>query len=103
MDAAVTIACLLTDKELQERRSAYLDRAASLIVGRRELADGLEFTFRIEEGTIDLLAEIVELERKCCPFLDFKTTWRPDLSTAVVSITGPPGAKEAVGSLFGWN
>ena len=103
MNAPVAIACLLTDKELQQRRSEYLDRAASRLTGSRELADGFEFAFRLEDDTVVLLAEVVDLERKCCPFLNFALSVRSGTDRVDLSVTGPDGTKEAVRSLFGWN
>lgn len=102
MDAPVAIACLLGDKELQRRRSEYLDKAARLLTYARELANGFEYGFRIQDGTIALLAQIISLERKCCPFLDFAMFIRSDDPHVSVTLTGPAGTKEAVRSLFNW-
>jgi hypothetical protein len=61
MDAPVAIACLLDDTELERRRSEYLDKAGKLLTGERELTNGLEYRFRIQDDTIALLAEIITL------------------------------------------
>jgi hypothetical protein len=103
MDATVAIACLLTDNELQQRRSEHLDRAASHLTPTRELEDRFEFNFCLTDDTVYPLAGIADLERKYCPFLDFALTVRSGADGVNLSITDPEEAKEAVRSLFGWN
>jgi hypothetical protein len=103
MDAPVAIACLLDDKELQRRRSDHLDKAGKLLTGERELPNGIEYSFRIQDDIVALLAEIISLERKCCPFLDMAMFIRSGEDDVSLTLSGPDGTKEAVRSLFAWS
>lgn len=74
MNTEIPIACHLTDKELQARRKNYLDKAAESLIDSAELSDGFVYRFPLEDSTLQMLVEIIDLERKCCPFLNFRLT-----------------------------
>jgi hypothetical protein len=48
------------------------------------------------------LAEIIDLERRCCPFLNFRLTVRSGTDHVSLELTGADGTKEIIQSLFGW-
>ena len=58
-----------------------------------ELSDGYVFRFRFGESMLEDLAKIIELERQCCPFLNFRLTID----------AGADGTKEIIESLFNWS
>lgn len=99
----IPIACYLTDKELQARRKNYLDKAAESLIDSAELSDGYVFRFPLRESTLQNLAEIIDLERKCCPFLNFRLTIESGADVVSLELTGAEGTKEIVKSLFNWN
>jgi len=101
--AAIPIACELTDKELQRRRKEYLSKMAASLTAVEELDDGFRYRFPLGEKTLSDLAEIIDLERKCCPFLSFKLALAAGEEALSLELTGPDGTKEIVKSLFGWN
>jgi hypothetical protein len=103
MNAEIPIACYLTDKELQARRKNYLDKAAESLIDSAELSDGFVFRFPLAEATLQNLAEIIDLERKCCPFLNFRLTLEAGDEFVSLALTGAEGTKEIVKSLFNWN
>ena len=99
----IPIACHLTDKELQTRRKNYLDQAAESLIDSAELSDGFVYRFPLRESTLQNLAEIIDLERKCCPFLNFRLTIESGADLVSLELTGAEGTKEIVKSLFNWN
>lgn len=103
MSKAVPIACYLTDKELQARRKIYLDKAAASLIDFAELPDGFKYRFPLEDSTLQDLAEIIDLERKCCPFLNFKLTLEAGNDFVLLELTGAEGTKEMVRELFDWS
>jgi hypothetical protein len=98
--AQLPVACSLTDPELRERRSGVLARLAEAVQARRELADGLAFRFAPESATLALLAEVIDLERQCCPFLRFQLTLEPGGGPVWLELTGPEGTKDFLAELF---
>jgi hypothetical protein len=103
MKTEIPIACYLTDKQLQERRKNYLDKAAESLMDSAELSDGCVFRFRLGESMLEDLAKIIELERRCCPFLNFRLILEAGENFVALEMTGAEGTKEIVGSLFNWN
>jgi hypothetical protein len=103
MAAAIPIVCELTDKELQKRRAEYLDRLAAVLSETTELENGFRYSFTMHDGLLKRLGEVVDLERKCCPFIDFKISAMSGENHVTLDMTGPDGTKEAIESLFGWN
>lgn len=99
----IPIACRLSDKHLQERRKNYLDKAAESLIDSAELSDGFVFRFPLRASTLQNLAEIIDLERKCCPFLNFRLTVEAGAEAVSLELTGAEGTKEIVKSLFKWN
>ena len=103
MNSEIPVACYLTDKELQARRKNYLEKAAESLIDSAELSDGFVFRFSVAGATLQNLAEIIDLERKCCPFLNFRLTIEAGRDFVSLELTGAEGTKEIVKSLFGWN
>ncbi|HKZ03429.1 MAG TPA: hypothetical protein VJ180_14400, partial [Pyrinomonadaceae bacterium] len=71
------IACSLTDAELQERRRDVLQKVRNAVVETREL-DGYSYQLPPGEECLAELANLVNLERQCCPFLRLSITVEPD-------------------------
>jgi hypothetical protein len=103
IDTKIPIACSLTDSELQQRRKDYLDKIAKSLTGSEELENGFSFRFRLGPGFLQDLAEVIDLERQCCPFLTFRTILAAGDPSVVLELTGPDGTKEMVRELFNWN
>ncbi len=83
----------LTPSE-RERRGKLAEAFANTVIGRAELANGFEF--RIDPDRLDLpaVAEWIALERRCCPFLNFRLEIQPAGSKVTLSLTGERGVKE---------
>src|SRR5262245_66113127 len=94
----IPVACLLTAPELRQRRITVLAafRAAQLEVKELAEAKAEGFAFRVAAGSAQLsaLAELIELERQCCPFLRFSLTVEPGDGPIWLTVTGPAGTRE---------
>jgi hypothetical protein len=103
MNPEIPVACYLTDKQLQARRKNYLDKAAESLIDSAELSDGFVFHFPLSESILRDLAEIIYLERKCCPFLNFRLALNAGDDFVSLELTGGEGTKEIIKSLFNWS
>ena len=103
MNREIPIACYLTGGELQQRRKNYLDKIAELLIDFEELENGFSYRFPLGETVLQDLAAIIDLERKCCPFLSFKLNLEGGNDFVSFELTGGQGAKEMIKSLFSWN
>jgi uncharacterized Fe-S cluster-containing protein len=103
MTNSIPIACHLTDSELCERRTRYLDKIAAALIDTEELSNGFKYRFRIADRFIQDLAEVIDLERRCCPFLNFQMSIESGKGFVSLKLTGPAGTREMIISLFGWN
>jgi hypothetical protein len=100
--SSLPIACSLTSAELQERRRTVLERPGDAVVEVKELADGFAYSFPAEGGRFLELADMIDLERQCCPFLQFRVTVAASHGPLTLEITGPEGTKDFLLSTFAW-
>src|SRR4051794_13020330 len=103
MRSEIPIACALTDKELQQRRENVLQKIAQSLIEVRELENGYDYRFPAEDAVLQDLVTVINLERKCCPFLDFKLIVEAENEFVSLELTGRGGTKEMLHSLFNWN
>lgn len=99
----IPVACLLTDKELQARRKDHLEKLAVSLVDFTESKSGYIYRFPLKDSILRDLAEIIDLERKCCPFLSFGLSVESGESFVQLELSGPENSKEMIQSLFDWN
>ena len=99
----IPIACSLTDNELKERRKSVLNKIAASLIDSEELPDGFRYRFPLDESVLESLITVINLERKCCPFLNFRLSLESGEDFASLDLTGRQGAKEAINKLFDWN
>ncbi len=97
---SLPIACNLTAPELQARRANVLEKARRAVVKMEELDDGYSYTFSSASEWLSELAGLVDLERQCCPFLQFRITVAANDGPLVLEMTGPEGTKEFLMSTF---
>jgi hypothetical protein len=103
MTVDIPVACYLTDRELQARRRNFLDKIAKSLLDAAELENGFRYRFPLTDSILPDLANIIELERKCCPFLNFKLVLEAGSDFVSLELTGAEGTKEIIKSLLGWN
>ena len=87
-----TLTCKLTTPELQKRKATVIAGLKALVLDRRELVDGYSYRFEGRDENLDKIHEFIKTERMCCDFFIFQLT--VDGNEALLSITGPAGAKE---------
>jgi hypothetical protein len=80
-----------------EQRERYQEVRAQLqktVQEIREVANGYAFRHPAEISVLLLLAEFIDLESRCCPFLDFRLEVKTERGPAWLVLTGPEGVKE---------
>lgn len=97
------IACALTEKEFQMRRETVLRQIAAHLIDFRELENGFSYRFPADDAILRELINVINLERKCCPFLNFKLLVESQNKTVALELTGREGTKEILQTLFDWN
>jgi hypothetical protein len=99
---SLPIACNLTGAELQERRRTVLQRLRGAVLEVKELPDGYSYSFRSDGNRFKELTDMIDLERQCCPFLQFGVTVAAGNGPLILQITGPEGTKDFLLSTFEW-
>ncbi|HEY0049544.1 MAG TPA: hypothetical protein VGB68_09685 [Pyrinomonadaceae bacterium] len=99
-DSILPVACTLNDAEFREREQVILRKLMQTAVERKELADGFDFRFSPDDDLLREITEMIILERKCCPFLDFKIALKAGNADIWLEITGAAGAKEFIATAF---
>lgn len=95
------IACTLTAPELQQRRSGLLRQFQEAVVEVKELESGYAYQLPSDEVWISDLAQLITLERQCCPFLTFNLRLEPANGPMWLELTGPEGTKSFLNDLLG--
>jgi hypothetical protein len=87
---AIPIACTLSAADLSRRRELFAGVRATC---RRVETDehGVRLTFDAAEGILSRLADLIDMERVCCRFLDFRLEVAPDGGPVTLTMSGPPG------------
>jgi hypothetical protein len=88
------VACSLTTPELAARRSELAAVVRARAAEVRPLADGCAFRYEADGAPLAELARLVDLERRCCPFLRFRLTVEPGGGPVWLELTGPAGTRE---------
>lgn len=93
LQAETPIACNLKALNAEERR-AHKERSEKLLraVKAEPLSNG--YAIRFAPALWLEAAAWVELERKCCPFLEFQLESTAENAGVVLRLTGRPGVKE---------
>src|SRR6185295_14661169 len=94
------VACNLTDADFQQRRAVVLQTVAVGVIETKELDDGYAYRFQSDVGWLPTLINLISLERACCPFLHFNLRIEPAEGPIWLELTGPPGTKDFLNSLF---
>lgn len=94
--ADVPLACRLDalDPEQRRRHAALLRELAGVVSSVDELPDGLAIRFPARPYVFLRLAEWMDLERACCPFLEFGLVFENRVPTMRLDLRGPDGVKE---------
>jgi hypothetical protein len=95
------VVCKLSPPELQRRRAELLDTLRGRTRETRALPNGYALRFDPADATLELLFQVLRLERDCCPFLRFQLTLEPAAGPFWLELTGPPGTKEMLAGELG--
>ena len=93
---ASPIVCNLKALSSAERthHAALSEKLRAAAIDRQELPDGLAFRLSPTSMTLTELADWVDAERRCCPFLDFRITLERESGALQLALTGREGVKE---------
>jgi hypothetical protein len=82
------------DQEQRKRHATLLSELSAAVTGIDELPDGFSVRFPMRPYLFLRLAEWMDLERACCPFLDFGLAFENRVPTMRLDLRGPDGVKE---------
>jgi hypothetical protein len=94
------VACSLTEPELREREATVLASVSARVREVKDLESGYAFRFDPEADLIPEIATLIDLERRCCPFLRFGLTVTPGNGPVWLELTGPEGTREFLRTVF---
>ncbi|MCC7307696.1 MAG: hypothetical protein IT173_09020 [Acidobacteria bacterium] len=100
MNNEIPIVCTLNDAEFRERERDVLQKIKASVLATNETAGGYAFRFPSDDSAFAMLNEFIVLERRCCPFLDFKMTIPRELGEIHLELSGPDGAKAFIAANF---
>ena len=94
--AEAPLACRLDafDATQRERHAVLVRELAGAAAGVVELADGFAVRFPSRPYLFLRLAEWVELERACCPFLNIAVAFENGSAAIRLDLRGPDGVKD---------
>jgi hypothetical protein len=95
MDSDVPIVCNLDalSPEQRARRVALASRVRDLVSGISETESGYRLQLPDDPEAHQQVVELVLLERRCCPFLEFALHFEPADGPTRLEVGGPPGVK----------
>lgn len=101
--AETPIACVMNSLTPEERRreGELLELHLDSIRERRERPDGYSFRYSEDPALFSKIAELVSLEHRCCPFLDFQLQWAGAEPAPWLHVTGGVRVKPFVADTFG--
>ncbi len=73
---------------------------AAAVISRRELPDGIALQVANDRIALAYLAEWISMERRCCPFFDFRIDVAREAGPVWLSLTGRAGVKEFLTQAF---
>ena len=100
MEDKIPIICTLNDAEFRRRERDILLKIRASVLSTNETDSGYSFRFPSDDASFAALNEFIVLERRCCPFLDFKMTVPRGDADILLELSGPRGAKEFIAANF---
>ena len=100
---ASPIACRLDalNPAQRTREAELLKELRRVVVETREEPDGYSFRCPNDPAAFSKVAELVSLEHRCCPFLNFSLEWPGGDAAPWLHVTGGARIKPFVESTFG--
>ncbi|MCP9755963.1 hypothetical protein EGI26_12440 [Lacihabitans sp. CCS-44] len=91
-----TMACKLTSAEFRERKETVIANLKKEIVEKKELKNGIKYTFKDSDETISMLTDFIKTERQCCDFFNFDISVSAEKKYVYLALTGPKGVKDFI-------
>ena len=91
------VACALDQSQFAERKR-LVERLAEQATERQTLPNGVRLRFEAISGRAIELAQFVDIERSCCPFLTFRIDAQPGECISL-ELTGPIAAQQIIREL----
>ncbi len=88
------VACSLSTPELREREQTVLAKIRGQVQEVQDLDNGYALRFAPEDGVLADLTTLIDLERRCCPFLRFDLQVLPANGPIWLELTGPEGTRD---------
>lgn len=89
---AVPIACSLTATDMEDREAAWRKLLSTSLRSRDTVPGGVRLA--VHPGSAASLVKLVDLERQCCPWMEFV------VEDASVTITAAGDGEAAIRSMF---
>lgn len=94
------IACALGPDELRRRKGSLLPGVAKRALDVALTDAGLTMTFAASGDTLLAIAQAIDAERRCCPFLRFRLEVDGGEEVVRLDISGPAGTREFLTELI---
>ena len=93
------IVCTLTPETVATRKAELLPGLFRRAENTEPTPDGYRLRFAPSAGMLQAIVSAIDAERRCCRFLRFDLTVEPDDGPLVLTLAGPPGAREFVAAM----
>ena len=90
------VACQLPDEAFKERKATIASTIVSKAILAEEIENGYQFSFSYSEQMLLELAEFINVERQCCPFINFQLVLSSNSNNIVLQLTGAEGTSEFI-------
>jgi hypothetical protein len=94
------IVCTLLPGELNAKAMALLPGIVRTATQRVEIENGYRFEFLPTGATLTAITAMIEVERRCCRFLQFRLTVEPGEGPFRLDVSGPVGTQAFLAALF---
>ena len=91
---SLPIVCTLTPETMRTRTAQLLPGLFRRAATTEATSEGYRLRFDSSTETLHAVASVVEAERHCGRFLRFGLAVEPDEGPLVLTLSGPPGARE---------
>ena len=97
---SLPIMCTLTPDAIAARRTGLLPGLVERVTQAEPLENGYRLTFAASSGTLLAIMRVIDAERQCCRWLQFDLQVPPGEAPILLTLTGPPGAREFLDALL---
>src|SRR5262249_54006082 len=97
------IACTLNEAQLRQRRQTIMDVFRNIQVSVTELPHGYAYTCAASSDALLQMAQLVDLEGTCCPFLTFTIIVEAGGKRIRLEVTGPQEVKTLITDYFNFS